>query len=337
AVEFPSSWSLIASNIVAQKYFRGTLGTAERETSLRQVIDRVVDTIAQWGFKDGYFADATEAATFSDELKWLLVNQRLAFNSPVWFNIGVPGVPQQASACFILSVEDSMDSILNWYVEEGTIFKGGSGSGVNLSRIRSSKELLKGGGEASGPVSFMRGADSSAGTIKSGGKTRRAAKMVILDVDHPDVQDFIWCKSREEEKARALREAGFDMDLDGKDSISIQYQNANNSVRITDEFMKAVEANEDWHLRAVKTGEPLITVSARSLFREIAQAAWECADPGLQFDTTINHWHTATNTGRINGSNPCSEYMHLDNSACNLASINLLTFLSPEGDFDTAG
>lgn len=336
-VEFPSSWSLISSNIVAQKYFRGTLGTPERETSLRQVIDRVVDTVTEWGLKDGYFLDATEAATFSDELKWLLVRQRLAFNSPVWFNIGVEGVPQQASACFILSVDDSMSSILNWYVEEGTIFKGGSGSGVNLSRIRSSKEILKGGGEASGPVSFMRGADASAGTIKSGGKTRRAAKMVILDVAHPDVQDFIWCKAREEAKARVLRDAGFDMDLDGKDFISIQYQNANNSVRVTDDFMQAVENNEDWHLRAVTDGRVISTMRARDLFREISQAAWECADPGMQFDTTINKWHTAANTGRINGSNPCSEYMHLDNSACNLASLNLLTYLQDDGSFDVEG
>ena len=252
------------------------------------------------------------------------MTQRAAFNSPVWFNIGVKGVPQQASACFILSVDDTMDSILNWYREEGTIFKGGSGAGVNLSRIRSSKELLQGGGTASGPVSFMRGADASAGTIKSGGKTRRAAKMVILDIDHPDVEEFIWCKSREERKARVLRDAGFDMDLDGADSFSIQYQNANNSVRVTDEFMQAVIDDADWALKAVITGETISTVRARDLWRQIATASWECADPGLQFDTTINKWHTAHATGRINGSNPCSEYMHLDNSACNLASINLL-------------
>src|SRR5690606_21249770 len=236
-VEFPTSWSQNATNIVAQKYFRGTLGTPERESSLRQVIDRVVDTISQWGREGGYFADDEEAETFTAELKYILVTQRAAFNSPVWFNIGVRGVPQQASACFILSVDDTMDSILNWYREEGVIFKGGSGAGVNLSKIRSSVELLEGGGTASGPVSFMRGADASAGTIKSGGKTRRAAKMVILNVDHPDVEEFVWCKAKEEQKARVLRDAGFDMDLDGADAHSTQYQNANNSVRVTDEFM----------------------------------------------------------------------------------------------------
>ncbi|MGH9076570.1 MAG: ribonucleoside-diphosphate reductase, partial [Acidimicrobiales bacterium] len=304
-VEVPSTWSVNATNILAQKYFRGTMGSPEREWSLRQVVDRVVDTIAGWGAKDGYFVDEAEARSFADELKYLIVHQRAAFNSPVWFNIGVPGVPRQASACFILSVDDSMDSILNWYREEGTIFKGGSGAGVNLSRIRSSQEGLRGGGTASGPVSFMRGADASAGTIKSGGKTRRAAKMVILDVDHPDIEDFVWCKAIEERKARALRDAGFDMDLDGKDSHSIQYQNANNSVRVTDEFMEAVVSGADWHLRAVTTGEVVRTVPARSLFRQIAKAAWECADPGMQFDTTINTWHTAAATGRINGSNPC--------------------------------
>ena len=333
-VEFPVGWSLNATNIVAQKYFRGTPGTAEREWSLKQVADRVADTIADWGIADGYFTDDAEADAFRDELKHIIVTQRAAFNSPVWFNIGVKDVPQQASACFILSVDDTMDSILNWYVEEGTIFKGGSGAGINLSRIRSSKELLKGGGTASGPVSFMRGADASAGTIKSGGKTRRAAKMVILNVDHPDVEEFIWCKSREEKKARALRDAGFDMDLDGADITSIQYQNANNSVRVTDEFMQAVVDDADWHLRAVSDGSIVRTVRARELMRMISQAAWECADPGMQFDTTINHWHTACNTGRINGSNPCSEYMHIDNSACNLASINLLKYLEEDGDFD---
>ncbi|HZU80361.1 MAG TPA: LAGLIDADG family homing endonuclease, partial [Acidimicrobiales bacterium] len=291
--------------ILAQKYFRGTLGTDEREWSLRQVADRVVDTITSWGVKDGYFVDRAEAEAFQAELKHLIINQKAAFNSPVWFNIGVKGVPQQASACFILSVDDSMSSILNWYVEEGTIFKGGSGAGVNLSRIRSSKEGLRGGGIASGPVSFMRGADASAGTIKSAGKTRRAAKMVILNADHPDIEDFIWCKAVEERKARALRDAGFDMDLDGADSHSIQYQNANNSVRVTDEFMEAVMADEDWHLRSVTTGEVLQTMKARALFRQISKAAWECADPGMQFDTTINRWHTAPVTGRINGSNPC--------------------------------
>jgi ribonucleoside-diphosphate reductase alpha chain len=334
-VEVPATWSVNATNIVAQKYFRGTIGTPERERSVKQVADRVADTIAAWGVADGYFVDDDEAEAFADELKYLVVTQRAAFNSPVWFNIGVKGVPQQASACFILSVDDKMDSILNWYVEEGTIFKGGSGAGINLSRIRSSKELLKGGGTASGPVSFMRGADASAGTIKSGGKTRRAAKMVILDVSHPDIEEFIWCKAREEKKARALEAAGFDMTLDGIDITSVQYQNANNSVRVTDDFMQAVVDDADWHLRAVITGEVVKTVKARDLMRQISQATWECADPGMQFDTTINHWHTAANTGRINGSNPCSEYMHLDNSACNLASLNLLKYLDEDGTFDT--
>ena len=335
-VEFPTTWSLNATNIVAQKYFRGTLGTAEREGSLRQVIDRVADTITTWGVEGGYFADAAEAESFRDELKYILVTQRAAFNSPVWFNIGVKGVPQQASACFILSVDDKMDSILNWYREEGVIFKGGSGAGVNLSKIRSSYEMLNGGGTASGPVSFMRGADASAGTIKSGGKTRRAAKMVILNVDHPDVEEFVWCKAKEEKKARVLRDAGFDMDLDGSDSFSIQYQNANNSVRVTDDFMHAVVNDTDWDLKAVTDGSPVRTVRARDLWKAIATASWECADPGLQFDTTINKWHTAHATGRINGSNPCSEYMHLDNSACNLASINLLKYLDESGEFDVA-
>jgi ribonucleoside-diphosphate reductase alpha chain len=330
-VEFPTSWSVNATNIVSQKYFRGNLGTPERESSLRQVIDRVADTITTWGLEGGYFADDSEAETFRDELKYILVTQRAAFNSPVWFNIGVKGVPQQASACFILSVEDKMNSILNWYREEGVIFKGGSGSGINLSKIRSSAELLEGGGTASGPVSFMRGADASAGTIKSGGKTRRAAKMVILNVDHPDVEEFIWCKVKEERKARVLRDNGFDMDLDGADSFSVQYQNANNSVRVTDEFMQAVKEDADWGLKAVTSGEVVKSIRARDLWQQIAEASWECADPGMQFDTTINKWHTAHNTGRINGSNPCSEYMHLDDSACNLASINLLKYLDGDG------
>ena len=314
-VEVPESWSVNATNILAQKYFRGTLGTEEREWSLRQVADRVADTLTAWGIKDGYFVDDEEAQVFNHELKYLIIHQRAAFNSPVWFNIGVHGVPQQGSACFILSVEDTMDSILNWYTEEGIIFKGGSGAGVNLSRIRSSHELLKGGGTASGPVSFMRGADASAGTIKSGGKTRRAAKMVILDADHPDVEDFIWCKAIEERKARVLRDAGFDMDLDGADSHSTQYQNANNSVRVTDEFMEAVLDGRDWDLVARTDGSVIRTVPARDLFRQIAHSAWECADPGLQYDTTINRWHTAPNTGRINGSNPCfpgSAKVHTD-------------------------
>jgi ribonucleoside-diphosphate reductase alpha chain len=336
-VEVPESWSVNATNILSQKYFRGTLGTEEREWSLRQVADRVVDTLTAWGIKDGYFVDDEEAQVFNHELKYLIIHQKAAFNSPVWFNIGVHGVPQQGSACFILSVEDTMDSILNWYTEEGVIFKGGSGAGVNLSRIRSSHELLKGGGTASGPVSFMRGADASAGTIKSGGKTRRAAKMVILDADHPDVEDFVWCKAIEERKARVLRDAGFDMDLDGADSHSTQYQNANNSVRVTDEFMEAVLDGRDWQLVARTDGSVVRTLPARDLFRQIAHSAWECADPGLQYDTTINRWHTAPNTGRINGSNPCSEYVHLDNSACNLASMNLLTFLDGNDEFDVEG
>ena len=333
-VEFPVSWSLNATNIVSQKYFRGTPGTSEREDSMRQVIDRVADTITKWGVECGYFIDQDEAESFCNELKFILVTQRAAFNSPVWFNIGVSGVPQQASACFILAVDDTMDAILNWYKEEGTIFKGGSGAGINLSNIRSSAEHLKGGGTASGPVSFMRGADASAGTIKSGGKTRRAAKMVILNASHPDIEEFIWCKSREEKKARALRDAGFDMDLDGSDSFSVQYQNANNSVRVSDDFMQAVKDDADWNLTAVKDGRVVRTIRARDLWRQIATASWECADPGLQFDTTINKWHTAHAAGRINGSNPCSEYMHIDNSACNLASINLLKYLNDDDSFD---
>jgi ribonucleoside-diphosphate reductase alpha chain len=336
-VEFPKSWSQNATNIVAQKYFRGHLGTPQRESSVRQLVGRVVDTIKGWGEKDGYFAGEEDARIFGEELAHILVTQKAAFNSPVWFNIGVPGVPAQASACYILAVDDEMTSILNWYVEEGIIFKGGSGSGVNLSRIRSSKESLAGGGTASGPVSFMRGADASAGTIKSGGKTRRAAKMVVLNVDHPDVEDFIWCKAVEERKARVLAEAGFDMDLDGKDSHSTQYQNANNSIRVTDEFMDAYLDDRDWKLKAVTTGDTLKTLRARDLMRQIAKAAWECADPGMQYDTIINDWHTSPASGRINASNPCSEYMHLDNSACNLASLNLLKFIDGEGNFDIAG
>ena len=336
-VEFPQSWSVNAGNIVAQKYFRGGLGTSERETSLRQVIDRVVDTLVAWGTESGHLGEPEEAEAFADELRWLLVHQRAAFNSPVWFNLGVPGAVPQSSACFILSVDDTMESILDWYGEEGRIFKGGSGAGVNLSRIRSRREKMSGGGAPSGPVSFMRGADASAGTIKSGGKTRRAAKMVVLDADHPDVSEFIWCKAVEERKARALRDAGFDMDLDGADVHSIQYQNANNSVRLSDAFMSAVVDDEDWQLTARTTGEVLETVSARSILTQIAEAAWECADPGVQFETTINRWNTAAETGRITASNPCSEYLHLDNSACNLASLNLLSFVDEQGAFDVEG
>ncbi len=333
-VEFPSSWSDNAVNIVTQKYFRGRLGTAERETSLRQVIGRVADTVTAWGGDGGYFVDDIEQATFGAELTHLLVHQYAAFNSPVWFNIGVAGARPQSSACFILGVDDTMPSILNWYAEEGMIFKGGSGSGVNLSNIRASTEPLDGGGTASGPVSFMRGADASAGTIKSAGTTRRAAKMVVLDIDHPDIEQFIWCKAREEQKALALQAAGFDMSLDGADSFSVQYQNANNSVRVNDDFMQAVVNDDEWHLIARTSGEVVETVRARELFDQIAEAAWECADPGIQFGTTINRWHTAPHTGPITASNPCSEYFHLDDSACNLSSLNLMKFLDDDGELD---
>jgi len=337
-VDFPEGWSLNAINIVAQKYFTGTPGTAGRETSLRDLIDRVVDTVTRQGTQEGYFESETEAEDFRQELKYILATQRAAFNSPVWFNIGAPERSQQASACFILAVDDTMPSILNWYKEEGMIFKGGSGAGINVSSIRSSVEPLgKSAGTASGPLSFMRGADASAGAIKSGGKTRRAAKMVILNASHPDVEDFIWCKALEERKARDLEAAGWDMTLDGKDIHSVQYQNANNSVRVTDEFMQAVEADEDWQLVGVKSGKVMKTVKARDIFHQIAEAAWECADPGMQFDTTINKWHTTPVAGRINASNPCSEYMHLDNSACNLASINLLKYLKDDSSFDIKG
>ena len=333
-VEFPADWSVTASNIVAQMYFRGGAANGGRERSLRHVIDRVVGAITEWGIRDGYFADADEAATFADELRFLLVNQYVSFNSPVWFNIGVPGVAQQASACFILDVEDELRSILNWYVEEGVIFKGGSGAGANLSKIRSSKEQLSSGGVPSGPVSFMRGADASAGTIKSGGTTRRAAKMVILDADHPDIEEFVWCKAREERKARVLRDAGFDMDLDGADAASLQYQNANNSVRLSDSFMQAAVDGREWELIARGDGSVVERVGAGSLLRDIAEAAWECADPGVQFDTTINRWNTTPSAGSIDASNPCSEHLRLANSACNLASLNLLKYLDTDGYFD---
>jgi ribonucleoside-diphosphate reductase alpha chain len=334
-VDFPEGWSLNAINIVAQKYFTGTPGTKSRESSLRELINRVVDTVTRQGLQEGYFSSEAEAEDFCEELKYVLATQRAAFNSPVWFNIGAPERAQQASACFILGIEDTMPAILNWYVEEGMIFKGGSGSGINISPIRSSVERLgKSAGTASGPLSFMRGADASAGAIKSGGKTRRAAKMVILNVDHPDVLEFIWSKAIEERKARDLQTLGWDMSLDGKDSFSVQYQNANISVRVTDDFMQAVEDDDDWNLRAVTTGKSVKKLKARDLFRQFAEAAWECADPGMQFDTTINKWHTCPNAGRINGSNPCSEYMHLDDSACNLASLNLLKFLKDDNTFD---
>ena len=332
-VEYPDTWSVNASTIVTTKYFRGALGAENREWSLKQVIDRVVLTYTKAGKEHGYFATDADALVFEHELTYMLLHQVFSFNSPVWFNVGT-NQPQQVSACFILSVEDTMDSILNWYREEGMIFKGGSGAGLNLSRIRSSKELLKSGGTASGPVSFMRGADASAGTIKSGGATRRAAKMVVLDVDHPDIEEFIETKVNEEDKIRALRDAGFDMDLGGKDIISVQYQNANNSVRLSDKFMQAVEKGESFGLTARSTGEVIETVDARELFTKIAQAAWACADPGVQFDDTINDWHTTPETGRINASNPCSEYMSLDNSSCNLASLNLMKFLKADGSFD---
>ena len=332
-VEFPRFWSQTATNIVAQKYFRGRMTSPERERSVKQMIGRVVDTIGGWGRQGSYFATDEEAETFEAELKAILVNQIASFNSPVWFNVGFEEKPQ-CSACFILSIEDSMDSILDWIRREGVIFRGGSGSGLNLSRLRSSQEQLSKGGYASGPVSFMRGADASAGTIKSGGKTRRAAKMVVLDIDHPDVDEFIWCKAKEERKARVLEQAGYDMSLDSPDWGSIQYQNANNSVRVTDAFMEAVVEGKEWNLTARTDGSVVRTVDARALLKDIAEASWQCADPGVQYDTTINQWHTSPNTGRINASNPCSEYMHIDDSACNLSSLNLMKFRKEDGEFD---
>src|SRR6266581_4596751 len=331
-VEFPRFWSQTATNIVAQKYFRGRMSSPAREHSVKQMIGRVVDTITGWGRAGGYFA-SDEAETFEAELKAILVNQLAAFNSPVWFNVGFEERPQ-ASACFILSIDDSMESILDWIRREGIIFRGGSGSGINLSKLRSSKEQLSKGGYASGPVSFMRGADASAGTIKSGGKTRRAAKMVVLDIDHPDIDEFIWCKAHEERKARVLEQAGYDMSLDSPDWASIQYQNANNSVRVSDAFMEAVEADADWNLTARTDGAVVDTIKARKLLKDIAEAAWQCADPGVQYDTTINNWHTLPNTSRINASNPCSEYMSIDDSACNLASLNLMKFRREDGELD---
>jgi ribonucleoside-diphosphate reductase alpha chain len=332
-VEFPEFWSVNAGNIVTTKYFRGAVGTPQREWSLKQLVDRVTDVYTKTGIEHGYFASDEDAEIFDHELKYALVHQIFSFNSPVWFNVGT-GASQQVSACFILAVDDTIESILDWYKEEGLIFRGGSGAGVNLSRIRSSKELLSSGGTASGPVSFMRGADASAGTIKSGGATRRAAKMVVLDVDHPDIVDFIETKAKEENKIRALRDAGFDMDLGGSDIISVQYQNANNSVRVSDEFMNAVQDGKEFGLNARLTGETIETVQAKGLFRQIAEAAWDCADPGLQYDDTINNWHTNPETGRITASNPCSEYLSLDNSSCNLASLNLLKFLKADETFD---
>jgi ribonucleoside-diphosphate reductase alpha chain len=334
-VEMPKGWSQLATNVVVSKYFRGTLGTPQRERSVRQLIGRVVSTISTWGDEQGYFATPQDRQNFVDELTHLLVQQKLCFNSPVWFNVGVEPKPQ-CSACFILSVNDTMDSILDWYRKEGVIFKGGSGSGVNLSKLRSSKEKLAGGGTASGPVSFMRAADASAGVIKSGGKTRRAAKMVVLNADHPDILDFIRCKAEEEKKAWALIAAGYDSTLDGAAYASIFFQNANNSVRVTDEFMQAALEGRTWSTRTVLGGEVFETMQARQLLRTIAENTHQCGDPGMQFDTTINDWHTCPNTGRINASNPCSEYMHLDDSACNLSSLNLMRFVDDEGIFDVA-
>lgn len=334
-VEYPDFWSVNASTIVTTKYFRGAVGSPEREQSLKQLLDRVVLTYTQAGRDNGYFANEEQATVFEHELTHMLLHQVFSFNSPVWFNVGTSS-PQQVSACFILAVDDSMDSILNWYKEEGLIFKGGSGAGLNLSRIRSSKELLRSsGGTASGPVSFMRGADASAGTIKSGGATRRAAKMVVLDVDHPDIAEFVETKAKEEDKIRVLRDAGYDMDLGGADITSVQYQNANNSIRVNDEFMRAVEDGKEFGLRARTNGEIIETVDAQKLWHDIAHAAWACADPGIQYDGTINDWHTSPEAGRITASNPCSEYMHLDNSSCNLASLNLLKFLKDDGSFDS--
>jgi len=332
-VEVPRGWSQTATNVVVSKYFRGPLGSPRRETSVRQLIARVADTVTMWGENQRYFSTDAERDTFKAELAYLLVNQKASFNSPVYFNVGIEPKPQ-CSACFILKVEDNMESILNWYRNEGMIFKGGSGSGVNLSALRSCREKLSAGGTASGPLSFMKAADASAGVIKSGGKTRRAAKMVVLNADHPDIADFIKCKQEEEKKAWALIAAGYDASLDGPAYGSVFFQNANNSVRATDEFMRAVVNDGEWQTHFVRDGEVAEEYRARELLRMIAEAAWACGDPGMQFDTTINSWHTCPNSGRINASNPCSEYMHLDNSACNLASLNLLKFLDDRGEFD---
>src|SRR4051812_22203792 len=333
-VEVPKAWSQTATNVVVQKYFRGQLGTPGRERSVRQLIDRVADTITNWAIKDGYFADTESAENYRAELKHLLVSQKMSFNSPVWFNVGIEADPQ-CSACFINSVSDTMDSILTLARTEGMLFKYGSGTGTNLSPIRSSREFLNGGGTASGPVSFMKGFDAFAGVIKSGGKTRRAAKMVILNIDHPDVEEFIWCKAKEEKKAWSLIDAGYDGAFDGEAYKSVFFQNSNNSVRVTDDFMEAVQKDREWTTRAVLDGRPVQTFKARELWRGIAQAAWECGDPGLQYDTTVNAWHTSSNTARINASNPCSEYMYLDDSACNLASLNLRKFVRADGtNFD---
>ena len=335
-VEAPKSWSQTATNIVASKYFHGKMGSAERENSVRQLIHRVADTIVRWGEAGGYFAGAESRDAFRDELTHLLVEQKMAFNSPVWFNVGVQAKPQ-CSACFINSVQDSMDSIMNLAKTEGMLFKWGSGTGTNFSSLRSSHEGLSGGGIASGPVSFMRGFDAFAGVIKSGGKTRRAAKMVILNADHPDIVEFINCKMKEEQKAHTLIEQGYDSGIDGEAYSSIFYQNANHSVRVTDDFMRAVEEDRDWWTHNVTDGSPANKYPARDLLRQISDSTWHCGDPGMQFDSTVNRWHTCKTTARINASNPCSEYMFLDDTACNLASINLMKFVSPSGQFDVEG
>jgi ribonucleoside-diphosphate reductase alpha chain len=332
-VEVPRGWSQTATNVVVQKYFRGTVGTPDRERSVRHLISRVADTITDWGVKDGCFTTPEDAEVYRAELRHLLVEQKMSFNSPVWFNVGSEPHPQ-CSACFINSVEDTMDSILTLAKTEGMLFKYGSGTGTNLSPLRSSRELLQGGGTASGPVSFMRGFDAFAGVIKSGGKTRRAAKMVILNIDHPDIEEFVWCKAKEEKKAWKLIEVGYDGSFDGEAYKSVFFQNSNNSVRVTDDFMEAVQKDREWSTRAIRDGRPVETVKARDLWRQIADAAWQCGDPGLQFDTTINDWHTSSNTARINASNPCSEYMYLDDSACNLASLNLRKYQRDDGELD---
>ena len=329
-LEFPDFWSDNATSIAGSKYFRGRIGSGERETSVKQMISRVVSKYRAWGLGLGYFDTQEEANIFADELTYILLHQRAAFNSPVWFNVGVEDPPQVA-ACFILAVEDNMESILEWINTEGMIFKRGSGAGVNLSPLRSSGETLSAGGRSSGPVAFMRGADSVAGMIASGGSTRRAAKMVVLNVDHPDIMKFIRAKAEEEKKVAALIDAGYNMyDLNNDAWNSVQYQNANNSVRVTDEFMHAVEQDEKFATRFVRSGEVAEEYRARDLMQEIAKAAWESGDPGMQYDTTINRWHTNPNTGRISASNPCSEYMSLDNSSCNLSSINLLHYLKDD-------
>ena len=334
-VEIPKSWSMTATNVVVSKYFHGLIGTPERETSVRQLVDRVAKTATTWGRKGKYFASEDDAEVFYQELLFLLVNQYMAFNSPVWFNVGVEEHPQ-CSACFINSVQDTMDSILELARTEGRLFKFGSGTGSNLSTLRSSREHLSGGGTASGPVSFMKGFDAFAGVIKSGGKTRRAAKMVILNADHPDIVGFINCKAEEEKKAWALIEAGYDggFNVPGGAYDTISYQNANHSVRVTDEFMKAALEDKEWTTKAVRGGRVMDTFRARDLLRQMAEAAWLCGDPGMQYDTTVNNWHTSSGTSRINSSNPCSEYMYLDDSACNLASLNLMKFRNDKGEFD---